>query len=71
MKMPSQVQVDRMKTDDYFYCAAERMKMNAPPHLTDWSTIAHLKRWCHGRRGFNIVALDSALRSFMIPREEK
>jgi hypothetical protein len=43
MKTPPMVQVDTMPAAAYFKYAAELMKVN-PPHVTDWSTIARLKR---------------------------
>ncbi|KAA0971269.1 DUF1254 domain-containing protein [Aureimonas fodinaquatilis] len=43
MKTPPLEQVNNMPPLDYFKYAAELMKVN-PPHVTDWSTIARLKR---------------------------
>jgi hypothetical protein len=36
-------QIDQMPTLKYFQYGAELMKEN-PPHVTDWSIIARLKR---------------------------
>lgn len=36
-------QVNTMSADQYFSYGAELMKFN-PPHITDWSTVARLKR---------------------------
>ena len=43
MKTPPLDQVNKMPAAAYFKYAAEIMKLN-PPHLTDWSTLARLKR---------------------------
>jgi hypothetical protein len=43
MKTPPLDQVNKMPAAAYFKYAAELMKLN-PPHVTDWSTIARLKR---------------------------
>ena len=43
MKTPPSVQVDTMPAAQYFSYAAELMKKN-PPHVTDWSQVARMKR---------------------------
>ncbi|MGD0279575.1 MAG: DUF1254 domain-containing protein [Smithella sp.] len=43
MKTPPLVQVTTMSAAKYFSYAAELMKLN-PPHVTDWSQVARLKR---------------------------
>lgn len=43
MKTPPMVQVEAMPAAKFFRLAAEVMKKN-PPHLSDWSQVARLKR---------------------------
>ncbi len=43
LKTPPLVQVDTMPAARYFSYAAELMKIH-PPHITDWSTMARLRR---------------------------
>lgn len=43
VKTPPLVQVNSMAAAKYFSLACELMKLN-PPHITDWSQIARLKR---------------------------
>ena len=43
MKTPPKIQVDTMPAGRYFAYAAELLKVN-PPHITDQSMIAQLKK---------------------------
>lgn len=43
MKTPPLEQVNKMSAADYFKYAADVMKVN-PPHATDWSMVAQLKK---------------------------
>jgi hypothetical protein len=43
MKTPALDQVSKLAAADYFRYAAELMKTN-PPHVTDWSILARMKR---------------------------
>ena len=43
MKTPPLIQINTMSAAKYFTYSAELMKIH-PPHITDWSTIARLKR---------------------------
>ncbi|HEY1123313.1 MAG TPA: DUF1254 domain-containing protein [Haloferula sp.] len=43
MKTPPLVQVNTMSAATYFALAAELMKVN-PPHASDWSTLARMRR---------------------------
>jgi hypothetical protein len=59
MKTPPMVQVDTMPAAAYFKYAVELMKAN-PPHVTDWSTIARLKRiGIEPGKSFDFEGLDT------------
>jgi hypothetical protein len=61
MKTPPLDQVNHMPADEYFSYAAELLKVNAP-HITDWSTIARLKRiGLEPGKSFDFKQLDPAL----------
>lgn len=63
MKTDPKSQVDTMKAADYFKYAAELLKVNAP-QVTDWSTIARLKRiGIEPGKSFDMAALDPALQA--------
>ena len=62
-KTPPLEQVNQMPGAAYFKYAAELMKVN-PPHVTDWSTIARLKRLgIEPGKSFDPATLDPAIRS--------
>ena len=66
MKTPPLDQVNNMAPLDYFKYAAELMKRN-PPHATDWSTIARLRRiGIVPGESFDPDALDPAVRDELI-----
>jgi hypothetical protein len=66
MKTPPLDQVNNMAPLDYFKYAAELMKRN-PPHATDWSTIARLRRiGIVPGESFDPDALDPAIRDELI-----
>lgn len=66
MKTPPLDQVNNMAPLDYFKYAAELMKRN-PPHATDWSTIARLRRiGIAPGESFDPDALDPAIRDELI-----
>jgi hypothetical protein len=61
MKTPPLDQVNKMPADAYFKYAAELMKLN-PPHVTDWSIVARLKRiGIEPGESFNYEALDPSV----------
>ncbi len=58
MTTPPVEQVNRMSAADYFAYAAELMKIN-PPHVTDWSMLARIKRiGLEAGKSFDFRALD-------------
>ena len=62
MSTPPVGQVSQMPADAYFAYAAELMKLH-PPHVTDWSILARMKRiGLEPGRSFDIEALDPAVR---------
>jgi hypothetical protein len=61
MKTPPLDQVNKMPAAEYFKYAAEIMKLN-PPHATDWSTVARLKRiGIEPGKSFDYEGLDPAI----------
>jgi len=63
MKTPPLDQVNTMSAEAYFKYGAELMKVN-PPHVTDWSTIARLKRiGLAPGKSFDAGKLDLAVRA--------
>ncbi len=61
MKTSPLDQVNKMSAAAYFKYAAELMKLN-PPHVTDWSTIARLKRiGIEPGKSFDFDALDPSV----------
>jgi hypothetical protein len=60
MKTSPLNQVDEMSAATYFTQAAELMKLH-PPHPTDWSTVARIRRiGIQPGKSFNLSRLDSA-----------
>jgi hypothetical protein len=63
MKTPPMVQVDSMPAEKYFAVGAELMKGN-PPHVTDWSLIARMKRiGIEAGKPFEPSKLDASVRA--------
>ena len=63
MKIPPREQVNRMSAAAFFKYAAEVMKVN-PPHVTDWSMLARLKKiGIVQGKSFDYDKLDSAVKS--------
>src|SRR5580692_6902159 len=61
MKTPPLDQVNKMPAAAYFKYAAELMKLN-PPHVTDWSTVARLKRiGIEPGKSFDYAQLDPSV----------
>jgi len=60
MKTPPMRQVNDMPADKYFAYGAELMKVN-PPHVTDWSTLARLKRIGIEPGHFDASKIDSSV----------
>lgn len=61
MKTPPKAQVDAMKGLAYFSLAAELLNAN-PPHLTDWSIVARMRRiGIVPGQPFNTAAVDGAI----------
>jgi hypothetical protein len=60
MKTPPLNQVNQMPALEYFRYGAELMRIN-PPHATDWSIIARLKRiGIEAGKSFNVDSLEPA-----------
>jgi len=65
MKTPPMVQADTMPAAKYFAYGAELMKVN-PPHITDWSLIARLKRiGIEPGRSFDFEGAPAVVRAAM------
>lgn len=63
MKTPPKEQVESMPAGRYFALGAELMNIY-PPHATDWSTLARLKRiGIQPGKSFDTATLDPAIRS--------
>ena len=63
MKTPPLVQINTMPAEKYFALAAELMKAN-PPHVSDWSQIARLKRiGIEPGKSFDFAKADPAVRA--------
>lgn len=63
MKTPPKTTVDAMPAAQYFAYAAETMKVS-PPHATDWSVVARMKRiGIEPGKSFDLAAVEPGLRS--------
>jgi hypothetical protein len=63
MKTPPLDQVNNMSGADYFTYAAELMRMH-PPHITDWSLVARMKRiGLEPGKPFDAARLDPEIRA--------
>ena len=63
MKTPSMQQVNTMPAAKYFAYGAELMKVH-PPHVTDWSQLARMKRiGIEVGKPFDLAKADQAVRS--------
>lgn len=63
MKTPPLDQVNKMPAADYFRHAAQLMAIN-PPHPTDWSTVARMKRiGLEAGKPFDVEKLPQAIRA--------
>jgi hypothetical protein len=63
MKIPPSTQADSMPAERFFDYAADLLKVN-PPHLTDWSQLARLKRiGLVPGESFDYAAAPEALRA--------
>lgn len=63
MKTPPLEQVNAMPGTKYFAFAAETMKVN-PPHATDWSIVARMRRiGIEPGRSFDVASLDPDVRA--------
>jgi hypothetical protein len=63
MKTPPMEQVNKMSAAAYFKYAAELMRSN-PPHLTDWSIVARMKRLgLEPGKPFDAEQLDPEIRA--------
>jgi hypothetical protein len=71
MKTPPKIQVDTMPVAKYFAYAAELLKLH-PPHLSDQSIIAQMKRiGIEPGKGFDFEKLDPAVKKALagVPEE--
>ena len=67
MKTPPLVQVNTLPAANFFSYGAELLKLN-PPHVTDWSTVARLKRiGIEPGKGFDLAKAAPAVKT-ALPR---